>query len=142
MFENLKKKAKKTYYAEQLCKYEGNVKKTWDIIREVIAKTKTNDNNIPKRMIIENIETFDPEKIADSFNKFFVDIGPSLASKIPNSQNNFEQYMDCKETLLEETNVDNNEMKEAFKTLKPGKSSGPSAQRVIFLCISRLIILW
>ena len=41
------------------------MKKTWETIKEVIGKTKTFKNNIPKRMVIDGIETFDQEKIAN-----------------------------------------------------------------------------
>ena len=57
------------------------MKKSWDTIKQVIGKTKTFKNDIPKRMVIDGIETFDENKIANGFNKYFTEIRP----KFPNS---------------------------------------------------------
>ena len=35
------------------------MKKTWDTIKEVIDKTITFKNDIPERIVIDGIETFD-----------------------------------------------------------------------------------
>ena len=61
---------------------EQNMKKMWDTIKQIIGKTKTFKNDIPKRMVINGIETFDQNKIAYGFNKYFTEIGPKLASSI------------------------------------------------------------
>ena len=37
-------------------------------------------------MIIDGYETFDHEKRTDFFVKFFIDVGPKLASILPESQ--------------------------------------------------------
>ena len=37
-------------------------------------------------MVIDDQEIFDQGKIANLFNKFFVDISPKIASMIPESQ--------------------------------------------------------
>ena len=50
--------------------------------------TKSTKGSFPKRMIIDGQEIFDQRKIATCFNKFFVDIGPKLASMIPELQTN------------------------------------------------------
>ena len=34
------------------------MKKTWDTIKQVIGKTKTFKNDIPKRIVIDGIETY------------------------------------------------------------------------------------
>ena len=61
---------------------EQNMKKMWDTIKQIIGKTKTFKNDIPKRMVINGIETFDQNKTAYGFNKYFTEIGPKLASSI------------------------------------------------------------
>ena len=47
-FEKLKKQAKTNYYANELTKATGNTKKTWSVIKEVIGKTKVQNDNLPK----------------------------------------------------------------------------------------------
>ena len=63
-------------------------------------------------------------KIANYFNKFFVDIGPKLASMIPESQKKFDQYLNPHETFMGEANLAEDELKEVLKSLKPNKSPG------------------
>ena len=40
LFKQIKNKSKKNYYQNLLLKYKNNIKKTWDVIKEVIGKTK------------------------------------------------------------------------------------------------------
>ena len=72
--------------------------------------------SFPKRMIIDGQEIFDQGKIANCFNKFFVDIGPKLASMIPESQTKFDQYLNPHQTLVGEANLTDNEIKEALRS--------------------------
>ena len=64
-----------------------------NIIKEIIGNEKPSKDNIPKRVILNSHETFDQEKIANCFNKFFVEIAPKLASIIPESQKQSDQYL-------------------------------------------------
>ena len=67
----------------------NDLNKSWDVIKEIIGRSKSIKGGFPKRMIIDGQEIFDQRKIANCFNKFFVDIGPKLASMIPESQKQF-----------------------------------------------------
>ena len=73
-------------------------------------------------MIIDDQEISDQGKIANCFNKFFVDIGPKLASMIPELQTKFDQYLSPHETFMGEANLTDDELKEALRSLKPNKS--------------------
>ena len=75
-------------------------------------------------MIIDGQEIFDQGKITNCFNKFFVDIGPKLASMIPESQTKFDQYLNPHQTLMGEANLTDDEIKETLRSLKPNKSPG------------------
>ena len=85
---------------------------------------KSTKGSFPKRMIIDAQEIFDQRKIANCFSKFFVDIGPELASMIPKSQRKFDQYLNPHQTLMGEANLTDDEIKEALRSLKPSKSPG------------------
>ena len=93
LFESLKKKSKKNYYTRRLENYQKDIKKSWDVIKEIIGGAKSTKDIFPKRMIIDDQEISDQGKIANCFNKFFEDIGPKLASMIPESQAKFDQYL-------------------------------------------------
>ena len=75
-------------------------------------------------MIIDDQEISDQGKIANCFNKFFVDICPKLASMIPELQTKFDQYLSPHETFMGEANLTDDELKEALRSLKPNKSTG------------------
>ena len=100
LFESLKKKSKKIYYTRCLENYQNDIEKSWDVIKEIIAGAKSTKGSFPRRMIIDGLEIFDQRKIANCFNKFFVDIGPKLASMIPESQTKFDQYLSPHQTLM------------------------------------------
>ena len=100
------------------------MKKTWETIKQIIVKTKTFKNDILKRMVIDGIETFDRNKIANGFNKYVTEIGPKLASSIPASSKVFKQFMNVSKTVLQEYCPQDQEIEEAFNSLKPNKSPG------------------
>ena len=75
-------------------------------------------------MVIDGIETFDQNKIANGFNKYFTEIGPKLASSISASSKVFKQFMNVSKTVLQEYALQDQELEEAFNSLKPNKSPG------------------
>ena len=119
LFESLKKKSKKNYYTRCLENYQNDIKKSWDY-----WGAKSTKGIFPKRMIIDDQEISDQGKIANCFNKFFVDIGPKLASMIPESETKFDQYLNPHQTFMGEGNLTDDELKEALRSLKPNKSPG------------------
>ena len=124
LFETIKQKSKANYYNERLNKYHNNVKKTWDVIKEVIGSTKTTSHTLPKRLIVNNVEVFEKKTIAEHFNKYFVNVGPNLADLIPRSNKKFESFLTGNCPTLIETPLTEEEMKNAFESLKSNKSPG------------------
>ena len=109
LFESLKKKSKKIYYTRRLENYQNDIKKLWDVFKEIIVGAKSTKGSFP-RMIIDCQEIFDQGKIANCFNKFFVGIGPKLASMIPELQTKFDQYLNLHQTLMGEENLTDDEI--------------------------------
>ena len=68
--------AETKYYSEK-----GDIKGTWKILKEIINKI---NNKITSPQSFKYNETVitDPKSIADHFNEYFINIGPSLSSKI------------------------------------------------------------
>ena len=75
-------------------------------------------------MVIDGIETFDQNKIANGFNKYFTKIGPKFPSSIPAFSKVFKQFMNLSKTVLQEYALHDQELEEAFKSLKSNKSPG------------------
>ena len=73
--------AKANYYGKEFEKHKCDSKKTWCTIKNLINK-KTSKNEFPSYFLIENKKETNTKFIADKFNEFFTNIGPSLAEKI------------------------------------------------------------
>lgn len=80
------KKAKANYY-EQLLTNQTDPRKLWKTINNAVGRKSFNENAIHK-ILNNQIELTNPTEIANTFNnRFFVEIGPNLASKIPDTDN-------------------------------------------------------
>ena len=87
MYAKILKASKKLYYDNQLVKYQSDCKKTWEILRKVINKSKRSDNSITS-IISEGKTIYNPGLIADKFNEFFVNIATKIVEEIhPSTQN-------------------------------------------------------
>ena len=53
-------------------------------------------------MVIDGIETFDQNKIANGFNKHFTEIGPKLVCSIVACSKVFKQLMNISKKVLQE----------------------------------------
>ena len=52
-------------------------------MKEVIGKGKLVNNSLPKHLILNNGNIFDQKSITNSFNEYFVNVGPKLACEVP-----------------------------------------------------------
>ena len=78
--------SKKKYYEEQLIKYKHDSKPTWRTLNEILNK-KLKTKELPKTFLTNSNETInDPKAIANKFNEYFTNIGPSLAENIRKQQ--------------------------------------------------------
>ena len=113
-FESIKKRSKKLHFSKLILKYKNNIKKTWQVIKEAIGKEKYKQH-LPKKIL---------ESIAESFNKYFTQIGPKLAKDIGTSTKSFNEYIKKHDTTQPEKVISVNELKDAFFSLKINKSTG------------------
>ena len=72
----------RSHYEHILNKSKQNLKKSWQIIKSIIGKNQS-DKVIIHKFKVDNKIIMDPVVIANSFNNLYVNIGPSLASKVP-----------------------------------------------------------
>ena len=86
LFETVTRKTKKCYYSKQIIKYKYNIKKTWEVIKEIIGKTKMINNNLSEKFFVSGKNILDKKEIANKFNNFFVKIGLKLAKKTQTSK--------------------------------------------------------
>ena len=124
MSEKLKKQSKRLYFQNKLKQYENAIKNAWNVMKAVIGKSKICNDKFPKSLDIIKEDITDKKIIAETFNKFFINIGSNLADKIPPSSINFESYLRNITTALSDKPLSGKEFKEAFFTLKTNKSPG------------------
>lgn len=83
----LRRRAKKNYFSNLLLEANGNSKRTWQVLNEIMYnKSKVcSKTNI---LINDNNETIDnPLLVANMFNDYFVNAGPQLAHNVVNLPN-------------------------------------------------------
>ena len=123
-FEKNKKDFKSKYFQEKLSFHKKNIKNTWKTLKDIIGKTKINENRLPKKIALENKEITDQKTIAEKLNEFYVNVGPNLASKLLQNNNDYKSYLPDITTLFDEQELTEQEVKEAVASLKPNKSPG------------------
>ena len=80
--------ARRQYYNKALAENKDNLSKYWSIMKEIIGKGRAEEN--PSYFLDESGErNEDCMEIATNFNKYFINVGPQLASKTP------ETFEDC-----------------------------------------------
>ena len=84
--------AKKMYYDDKFQLAKNNLKETWKLINEVTNKKKQKQS-LPSTFQVGDRLVTDPTEIANGFCKFFSNIGPSLANKLPAVTSSFRDYL-------------------------------------------------
>ena len=114
MFETIKRKSKRIYYSQKILEYKTNAKNTWNIMKEVIGKTNKSGSRLPTKLVIKKNDVTSEIGIANESNKFFTNIGPELAEKIPNASRTFESFLNKIDTTIPADAVTINELKSYF----------------------------
>ena len=73
-----KRKFHKSYFEE----HNNNVKKTWEGIRKLVNVKKTTDFSI-SQLDVKGKIVDDPVSIANNFNNFFANVGPTTEQSVP-----------------------------------------------------------
>ena len=118
--------AKKMYYQSCFDKFKNDIKKTWDVIKDVINRSDSKKQDLPDSFNINGERISDSTTIANEFNKYFISIGLNLADKInPPRDKCFKDYL-CYPTENEFSfrPVTEIEVKNAINELKCKSSAG------------------
>ena len=117
--------AKRIYYFSCFDKFKNDIKKTWQTIKNITSRN-SKSNDIPDYLKINGENISNPTIIASEFNKFYVNIGPSLANNIiPPPNKSFKDYLST--TIDQEFKFEMiNEMQvmKIIKDMKPKSSYG------------------
>ena len=138
----LKNISKKTYFCKRFDLCKGNLKATWKLIGTLI-KRKTKAQSTPLRIVRNNKAYTNNADIADQFNKHFINVGPLLASKIENSNENPLQYITSSPaSSFVMFPVTEPEVSTLFKNLDANKSSIDIPNKLIKLAADPLSVLF
>ena len=115
------RKADVQHYKELLETNKNNIRKSWQVIKEIINKNRVRKEQ--SAFLINNRLTEDKTKIADGFNKFFVEIGPTLEKNCPASDESPITWMKGKngQTIFF-VPTDSNEVLKIINSLKDSSS--------------------
>ena len=84
-------------------------------MKEIIGKAKHSKKlNFPQKLKIGNKIKTGENEIANEFNKYFADIGPSLAKDVPKPSITFEIFLKRVSTTLPSQSLSINQLKYAF----------------------------
>ena len=81
---NVIRYAERQYYQDKFELAKGNINKTWQILKTVINPNTQNKPTIDN-IVIDDLLTTDKPDIANKFNEYFVNVGPTLANNIPSA---------------------------------------------------------
>ena len=134
---NLIRISRKMHYSKQCEHNKNNKNGLWEVINDITGK---NDKDHVSVFYNKNEELTNPKDISDSFNTYFTNIGPNLASKIKQDNNiNFANFLPPnfnKSLFL--TPTDEEEIFKIVRCLKTSRSSGHDGLSVHLL--KRIVI--
>ena len=103
--------------------YNHDIKNTWSVTNSTFGRNKK--CNASEQYITDDKELKDPTVIANEFNKYFVNIGQSLAEKITPTHNFNFYYLNTRiDSQLRFTLVDEEQIVGIFNRLKNKSSYG------------------
>ena len=119
----LLKIAEKKYYNDIFIKNKSNIRKTWLIIKEILNKSKSKEIKQNKFIASDGSLIDNQQTIAEKFNEFFVNVGPTLAKKIKKQDISPNSYL--KNKMINSIFLNSVTDLEIINMLKSCKDSSP-----------------
>ena len=90
----LRKSLKRSYFREKLEEKKDDLRGLWEVLGEALSgRSGKSKGSICKYFMKDGKAITDGAAIADEFCKFYCQIGPNLAAKVPKVQAKFEDYL-------------------------------------------------
>ena len=116
----------------------GNLRKTWNLLKTIISGSQ-NNKPIIQELSSSNGIVINPMNIANAFNDYFINIGPTLANNIPKTTKSPVHYLNAtNNNSMFITPTDTEEILSIVALLKPNASPGCDSisPKVVRKCIS------
>ena len=91
------RKAKQRFYKNSFNNCHGDAEKTWNIVKNLLCKTKVNTR--VKSIVVDGEAFSDESDIAHNFNIYFVNVATNLDARIPISDTCPLSYMSDKQNI-------------------------------------------
>ena len=121
------REAKTIYYNNEFNQNRSNMRKMWNTISEIIHKQKNNHTSI-KKICFQEKYISDQTEIANTFNDFFINIGPNLTKNITQKdQSNISYRKYINASILSSFNfqlIDDESLRKTLNSLRTKSSSG------------------
>lgn len=125
LYTKLCRLAKKLYYTNKFKEYSRDGKRTWQTINKVLGRTLQKDS-LPSTFVSNENILSDKFDIVEGFNNFFADVGPKLATKIPQSKFSFADFLSGESSQsFTFQNITPEILRKALSKLKNKNSAGP-----------------
>ena len=116
------RKTKRSYFLTNIEVNKNNPKKTWKTLNSLLGKKSK--NTIVRNIKVEGHDITEPKKIAELFNNYFVNVGPSLANEIPATSSKPEANITHTSSTFQFQPISGSAVREVINKLKAGKATG------------------
>ena len=110
ILNKLIRQCEREYYDYQFQQNVGNIRKSWDLIREVINKNKIKQKSTTFNINGHKVD--DLGQIANSFNEFYLNIADKISQSLPRINKNYSSFLpNANPSTIFLTPVTSNEIK-------------------------------
>ena len=115
LFKKLRNKAKQTYYESLLKDCQNFMKRTWQMMKEIIRKSKLISNWFSKSINFNGNAIKKNSHIPEELDKYFTNVGANVDSKIQKAFKTFEDFQFPVGRNIEYRDLAFEEFEKAFK---------------------------
>ena len=127
------------YYKNYFKQFNTNIKKTWSGIRTLLSNKKTAQTSINLQVDGEIIT--DQKRVANKFNEYFINIGPSLSNQISETDIDFTEFLkNPNNTSMFFSPTDSQEINSIIQNLDESKSTDIYDTSTMLLKVSSVLL--
>ena len=125
LLHKLIKIAKDRFYAKRFLNANGDKKKSWKVINDILGKNNKSSNDL---FVINSKLTTDRKAIANEFNEYYTSIADTVTQRLPHINRDFREYLPARNfNPIEWTLTTPNEIKNIISKLK---KSSPGVDQI------------